>query len=78
MRHLDLCGTYSRVFASVHLRLKMARGLLSDDEAETSDDQVGGIRVEEGLKVNQEYAKRFEHNKKREELQKRKCVEIFV
>lgn len=57
---------------------KRAKILLDDD----SDDEAsgsGGISVEEGgnssgdhiLAVNQEYAQKFEHNKKREELQRR-------
>lgn len=47
----------------------MARDLLSSD---ASDSEDGGAPVLEGhLKVNESFAKRFEHNKKREELQKR-------
>ncbi|OAP60828.1 hypothetical protein AYL99_05830 [Fonsecaea erecta] len=47
----------------------MARELLSSD---SSDSEDGGTNVPPGgeLKVNEAYARRFEHNKKREELQR--------
>lgn len=35
---------------------------------ESDDDSDGGVDI----KINDEYAKRFEHNKKREELHRRK------
>jgi protein KRI1 len=36
-----------------------------------SDSEDGGAKIEEsGFKINQDFAKRFEHNKKREEKQK--------
>jgi len=42
----------------------------SDSASSSEDDSVGGAKLEEsGFKINEEYAKRFEHNKKREELQ---------
>ena len=42
--------------------------LLDDsDFSMASEDEAGGAT----LKINDEYARRFEHNKKREELQKR-------
>ncbi|OTA32121.1 hypothetical protein BTJ68_07539 [Hortaea werneckii EXF-2000] len=51
--------------------------LLSDDEASSSEDESGGKagvalpsqpdEAQNGFKINAEYAKRFEHNKKREE-----------
>lgn len=42
------------------------------DSASSSDESDGGARLEEEpeFKINEEYAKRFEHNKKREELQR--------
>lgn len=48
----------------------MARGkeLLSDSSSDSSDNEAGGGAEIPELKVNQEYAQRFEHNKKREEL----------
>jgi protein KRI1 len=45
--------------------------LLVDSDSDTSseDESDGGAPLEkQGLKINEEYAKRFEHNKKREEL----------
>ncbi|EQL00962.1 hypothetical protein OCS_03333 [Ophiocordyceps sinensis CO18] len=44
--------------------------ILLDDSDSDSD---GGAQVEEpaGFKVNEEYARRFEHNKKREEQHRR-------
>ena len=47
----------------------MAKEILNDSSSESSDSESGGATVPT-LKVNAEYAKRFEHNKKREELQK--------
>jgi len=38
--------------------------LMDDSDSENSQDDSGGVK----LKINEEYAKRFEHNKKREEL----------
>lgn len=56
--------------------------LLSDDEGSTSDSttssRAGGVAIckssnsskSNGFTINSEYARRFEHNKKREELHK--------
>lgn len=51
---------------------KISRNLLDDSDSSSSEDESsGGVELEQpGFKVNEEYAKRFEHNKKREELQK--------
>ena len=39
--------------------------LMDDSDSENSnEDESGGVK----LKINEEYAKRFEHNKKREEM----------
>lgn len=44
--------------------------LLDDSD---SDDEDGGANIAAPqLKVNEEFAKRFEHNKKREEMQRRR------
>ncbi|KAJ3475026.1 hypothetical protein NLG97_g9606 [Lecanicillium saksenae] len=43
------------------------RNLLDDSD---SDSDNGGVDVASGFKVNEEFAKRFEHNKKREERQR--------
>lgn len=45
----------------------MVRELLSSDSSDSEDDGAE-VAPTAGLKVNQEYARRFEHNKKREEL----------
>lgn len=48
--------------------------LLFDDDNNSDDADVnGGVE----LKVNEEYAKRFEHNKKREERQRRMSTPLF-
>lgn len=44
------------------------RNLLDDSD---SDSDNGGAAVESGFKVNEEFARRFEHNKKREEQHRR-------
>ncbi|APA10171.1 hypothetical protein SS1G_07406 [Sclerotinia sclerotiorum 1980 UF-70] len=44
--------------------------MLDDSDSSSEDDTTGGAPLESGFKVNQDYAKRFEHNKKREELQR--------
>ncbi|UNI21447.1 Kinetochore protein Spc24 [Purpureocillium takamizusanense] len=44
---------------------RLKRSLLEDSDSDSDD---GGAQIEtSGFKVNEEYAKRFEHNKKREE-----------
>lgn len=48
----------------------MAKELLNDSASESSDSEQGGASIEPSFKVNQEFAKRFEYNKKREELAK--------
>ncbi|KAL4896666.1 KRI1-like family C-terminal-domain-containing protein [Aspergillus ambiguus] len=51
---------------------KKPRKLLDDDSSSESGDESGGVSLNSanGFKINEEYARRFEHNKKREELQK--------
>ena len=45
----------------------MPRELLSDENSDSSDSEVGGAELIPELKVNEDFAKRFEYNKKREE-----------
>ena len=45
-----------------------ARKNLLVDSDSSEDESDGGAPVENGFKVNEEFAKRFEYNKKREEL----------
>lgn len=51
-------------------KMAKARELLDDSSSDSSDNENGGGAEVPELKVNQEYAQRFEHNKKREELQR--------
>jgi protein KRI1 len=44
--------------------------LLVDSDSGSDEEEAGGAPLENGFKINEEYAKRFEHNKKREELQR--------
>lgn len=54
------------------------RKLLDDDSSSDSGDDAGGVSLAKSpatnFKINEEYARRFEHNKKREEVQKRKVT----
>lgn len=52
-------------------KAEKSKMMLDDSDSSSEDDSVGGAPLESAFKVNQEYAKRFEHNKKREELQRR-------
>lgn len=42
------------------------------DEASSGSEDIAGDADGKDLKINEEYARRFEHNKKREERQRRK------
>ncbi|KAL4815208.1 KRI1-like family C-terminal-domain-containing protein [Aspergillus spinulosporus] len=51
---------------------KKSRKLLEDDSSSDSENESGGVSLGDsgaGFKINEEYARRFEHNKRREELQ---------
>ncbi len=52
--------------------LKKAALLDDSDTASSSEDESdGGAQLEQpGFKINEAFARRFEHNKRREELQK--------
>lgn len=56
-------------------RLNSKRKLQLDSDTE-SDSEDGGVALQnDGFKVNEEYAQRFEHNKKREERQRcKRCA----
>ena len=50
----------------------------SDSDSSSEDGSVGGAKLEDAeFKVNEEYAKRFEHNKRREELQRCRSFTLF-
>jgi protein KRI1 len=55
---------------------KLNKSNLLDDSDSSSEEESGGddLLEEPGFKINEEYAKRFEYNKKREELQRRKEI----
>lgn len=42
------------------------------NEADSGSEDIAGDTDGKGLKINEEYARRFEHTKKREERQRRK------
>lgn len=48
------------------------KNLLDDSDSDSDDGQAGegGASLKGGFKVNEEFAKKFEHNKKREEKQR--------
>lgn len=68
--------------APVNGSKKMKKGIVdsmpnllddSDSTSSSEDESDGGAKLENsGFKINTEYAKRFEYNKKREDLHKRK------
>ena len=55
---------------------KRAKLLLDDENSDSDGSQMGGVSISNGtakirntgFTVNEEFARRFEHNKKREEL----------
>jgi hypothetical protein len=57
-------------------KLNSKRKLLDDSDADSDD---GGAALDAGFKVDQEFARRLEHNKKREERQRCKLqyVELY-
>lgn len=57
--------------SSVKAQLILDSDSDSDSESNSGRDYHSATEVPEGeFKINEEYAKRFEHNKKREELQR--------
>ncbi|CZR54365.1 related to KRI1 KRRI-Interacting protein 1 [Phialocephala subalpina] len=42
--------------------------LLDDSDSDDSDESLGGVKLDTGFKINEDYAKKFEHNSKRAEL----------
>lgn len=56
---------------------KQKKVLFDEDVSDGAEDAASGVSLNgesTEFKVNEEYAKRFEHNKKREEFQK--CMSI--
>lgn len=57
-------------------RKKVKKLLTADSSTSSDDDSSGGVPLQSGLlssdfTVNEDFARRFEHNKRREELHKR-------
>lgn len=56
---------------------------MSEDGSDLDQSNVVSLHAQEeltadhGFKVNEEYARRFEHNKKREELQRRRSSKLI-
>jgi protein KRI1 len=50
---------------------KKPRKFMEDSESDSDSDSQGGVSVapDAGFKINEDYARRFEYNKKREERQ---------
>lgn len=79
-----LSQLFRRTF-SLHIHLsvtmeppsKKPRKLLEDSESDSDDDSQGGVSVppDSDFKINEEYARRFEYNKKREE--KQQCTSVL-
>ncbi|KAG6011592.1 hypothetical protein E4U43_008223 [Claviceps pusilla] len=55
---------------------KSKRNLMDDSDSDFDSDEGGAQLDNSGLKVNEEYARRFEYNKKREERQKCMYTEL--
>lgn len=59
---------------------KRSRKLLDDDSSSDSGDESGGVPITNEditFKINEEYARRFEYNKKREEKQQCKIPYFY-
>jgi len=70
-RKADSDNQSSLATGSKKAKLEIKSNFLDDDSDSDSDNSNGGAQLgEPEFKVNEEYAKRFEYNKKREELQK--------
>jgi hypothetical protein len=68
-RKADTLNQASLVNGSKKAKLEERRNILSGSDSE-SDKSDGGAKLETEFKINADYAKRFEHNKKREERQR--------
>lgn len=56
---------------------------MEHDSDSDSGDEAGGVLLgkqspDAGFKINEDYARRFEHNKKREEVARRMLSEIAL
>ena len=60
---------------------KKMRKLLDQDSDSDSGDDAGGVLLgkqssDTGFTINEDYARRFEHNKKREEVARRTSLHL--
>jgi len=63
-QELSVAGSKKAKLVNIE-ETKQPFSLMDDSEDEnSSEDESGGVK----LQINEEYAKRFEHNKKREEM----------
>jgi protein KRI1 len=73
-RKADALGTTASTTESKKVRKeklpKNSNLLDSDSESENGGSDGGAPLESQDFKINEEYARRFEHNKKREELQR--------
>lgn len=80
MQSLRFKGAEEQVSASAERPRKRVKLLLEDDSSSGSDssDVSGGVALNDhpNFKVNEEYARRFEHNQKRAELHRRELSKL--
>lgn len=73
-RKADIVGVFEATPPATSKKAKhesFGKSSLMHDSDSSSDESEGGARLDEpAFKINEEYAKKFEHNKKREELQR--------
>jgi protein KRI1 len=61
---------------------KKMRKLLDEDSSSDSGDDAGGVSIgkspDSSFKINEDFARRFEYNKKREEVARCKCHRLLI
>lgn len=57
-------------------KVEARQNLLDSDSSGDEESDSGGVSLEAEFTVNKEYARRFEYNKKREELAKRESAPV--
>lgn len=57
-------------------KIEAKQNLLDSDSSGDEESDSGGVPLEAEFTVNKEYARRFEYNKKREELAKRESAPV--
>jgi protein KRI1 len=73
-RKAEIVGNFGISLHATSKKTKHAsfgKSSLMHESDSSSDESEGGAKLDESaFKINEEYAKKFEHNKKREELQR--------